>query len=51
MNILDFFLFLWVTFALLDPDPDPQFECGSETLVFGQNRYAEQKYRYNWYVL
>ncbi len=24
-----FFLFLWVIFALLDPDPDPQFECGS----------------------
>jgi hypothetical protein len=23
MNILDFFLFLWVIFALLDPDPDP----------------------------
>jgi hypothetical protein len=23
MTILDFFLFLWVTFALLDPDPDP----------------------------
>jgi hypothetical protein len=23
MKILDFFLFLWVTFALLDPDPDP----------------------------
>jgi hypothetical protein len=29
MKILDFFLFLWVSFALLDPDPDPQFECGS----------------------
>jgi hypothetical protein len=27
MKILDFFLFLWVIFALLDPDP--QFECGS----------------------
>ncbi len=23
MKILDFFLFLWVIFALLDPDPDP----------------------------
>jgi hypothetical protein len=29
MKILDFFLFLWVIFALLDPDPDPQFESGS----------------------
>jgi hypothetical protein len=31
MKILDFFLFLWVIFALLDPDPDQQFECGSGT--------------------
>jgi hypothetical protein len=23
MKILDFFLFLWVIFALLDPDQDP----------------------------
>jgi hypothetical protein len=23
MKILDFFLFLWVVFDLLDPDPDP----------------------------
>jgi hypothetical protein len=23
MKILDFFLFLWVIFALLDPDPKP----------------------------
>jgi hypothetical protein len=29
MKILYFFLFLWVIFALLDPDPDPQFEYGS----------------------
>jgi hypothetical protein len=29
MKILDFFLFLWVIFALLYPDPDPQLECGS----------------------
>jgi hypothetical protein len=36
MKIVDFFLFLWVIFALLDPDP--QFECGSgsETLTYGQ---------------
>jgi hypothetical protein len=27
MKILDFFIFLWVIFALLDPDP--QFERGS----------------------
>jgi hypothetical protein len=24
IKILDFFLFLWVIFALLDPDPDQQ---------------------------
>jgi hypothetical protein len=29
IKILDFLLFLWVIFALLDPDPDPKFECGS----------------------
>jgi hypothetical protein len=29
MKILDFFLFLWVIFALLDPDLDQQLECGS----------------------
>jgi hypothetical protein len=28
-KILYFFLFFWVIFALLDPVPDPQFECGS----------------------
>jgi hypothetical protein len=40
MKILDFFLFLWVIFALLDPDPDPATQInadpcgsGSETLV------------------
>jgi hypothetical protein len=27
MKILDFFLFLWVIYALLDPEL--QFECGS----------------------
>jgi hypothetical protein len=26
---MDFFLFLWVIFALLDTDPDLQFNCGS----------------------
>jgi hypothetical protein len=33
MKILDFFLFLCVIFALLDPDPDPATQinaCGSE---------------------
>jgi hypothetical protein len=34
MKILDFFLLLWVIFALLDPDPDPATQinadpCGS----------------------
>jgi hypothetical protein len=24
MKIINFFQFLWVIFALLDPDPDPQ---------------------------
>jgi hypothetical protein len=39
MKILDFFLFLWVIFALLDPDPEPATQInadpcgsGSETL-------------------
>jgi hypothetical protein len=39
MKILDFFLFLWVIFALLDPDPAIQINAdpcrsgsGSETL-------------------
>ncbi len=32
MKILYFFLFLWVIFALLDPDPETQInadQCGS----------------------
>jgi hypothetical protein len=40
MKILDFFLFLWVIFAFLDPDPDPATQInadpcgsGSETLA------------------
>jgi hypothetical protein len=40
MKILDFFLFLWVIFNLLDPDPDPATQInadpcgsGSETLL------------------
>jgi hypothetical protein len=31
MKFLDFFLFLWVIFALLDPDPDS--ESGSTDLI------------------
>ncbi len=30
----NFFLLLWVIFALLDPNPDPDSESGSETLVY-----------------
>ncbi len=30
MKILDFFLFLWVIFALLDPDPDPATEINAD---------------------
>jgi hypothetical protein len=40
MKILDFFLFLWLIFALLDPDPFPATQInadpcgsGSETLI------------------
>ncbi len=29
LNLLTFFLFLWVIFALLDPDPDLDCESGS----------------------
>ncbi len=29
MKILSFFYFFGAFFALLDPDPDPQFLCGS----------------------
>jgi hypothetical protein len=48
MKILDFFLFLWVIFALLDPDPDPAtqintdpcgYGSGSQTLAFGAIMY------------
>ncbi len=33
MKILSFFSIFGVIFALLDPDPDPQFVSGSETLL------------------
>jgi hypothetical protein len=29
LNILTFFLFVWVIFALLNPDLDPNYEPGS----------------------
>jgi hypothetical protein len=29
MKFLHFFLFLWVIYALLDPDPADQNQCGS----------------------
>ena len=32
MKNLDFFLFLWVIFALLDPDPQFEFGSGSSNL-------------------
>jgi hypothetical protein len=30
MKILDFFLILWVIFALLDPDPDPATQINAD---------------------
>ena len=30
MKILDFFLYLWVIFALLDPDPDPATQINAD---------------------
>jgi hypothetical protein len=30
MKILDFLLFLWVIFALLDPDPDPATQINAD---------------------
>jgi hypothetical protein len=48
MKILDFFLFLWVIFALLDPDPDPATQInadscgsGSETLKISTVKVLE----------
>ncbi len=35
MKILDFFLFLWVNFALLDPDPDPATQINADPCGFG----------------
>ncbi len=54
MKILDFFIFLWVIFALLDPDPDPDpttqlnadpcgsgYGSGSETLGTTQEQVLQ----------
>jgi hypothetical protein len=41
MKILYFFLFLWVIFALLDPDPATQINtdpCGSGSATLDKNR-------------
>jgi hypothetical protein len=32
MKFLNFFLFLWVIFALLDPDPDSESGSGSKSI-------------------
>ncbi len=42
MNFYQFFLLLWVIFALLDPDPDPDSEYGSgsgstDPIEYGSN--------------
>ncbi len=34
-EILYFFLFLWVIFALLDPDPDPETQINAIPCGFG----------------
>ncbi len=46
MEILDFFLFLWIIFALLDPDPATQINAdpcgsGSETLRGAQIHFRD----------
>jgi hypothetical protein len=48
MKILDFFLFLWVIFALLDPDRDPATQIiadpcgsGSETLLADPHQFED----------
>jgi hypothetical protein len=33
MKFLNFFLLLWVIFALLDPDPDSEYGFGSTDLI------------------
>jgi hypothetical protein len=34
MKFLNFFLLLWVTFALLDPDPDPLTRLNPDPFVY-----------------
>jgi hypothetical protein len=41
MKILDFFLFLWVIFALLDPDPDPATQINSDPSGTGYGSGSE----------
>ncbi len=33
MKFLNFIIFLWVIFALLDPDPDSEYGSGSSDLI------------------
>ncbi len=56
MKILSFFLFLWVIFSLLDPDPDPATQInadpcgsgyGSEPLLFLLEGSGRHQNRYN----
>ncbi len=55
MKFFNFFLLLWVIFALLDPDPDSKYgtgstdliESGSETLVRGKSQKHFNKWQLN----
>jgi hypothetical protein len=53
MKILDFFLFLWVIFALLDPDPDPATKinadpCGSWPFLLENNDNDRSNIKHFW---
>ncbi len=41
MKILNFFLFLWVIFALLDPDPDPATQINADPRGSGYGSGSE----------
>ena len=41
MKILDFLLFLWVIFALLDPDPDPATQINADPCGSGYGSGSE----------